>query len=415
MNPKVDEEYRSYAALESESGAAPQSARPRRLASVVHVRLERSRRTGRYKVEGIPVQPGDIVVVETDRGTALGKVLDQHRKIWLAASEKPSRLIRRFSDKDHRNRERQIWREKNFRRDCVAAATEFGLDLKIASAEYLHWENRVVFYFVSEGRVDFRDLVRELSRKLRCRVEMRQIGPRDETRLVGGIGTCGREFCCSTHLVQFESIRIRMVKEQGLVMNPQKVSGGCGKLKCCLAYEVDVYRELRKGMPGMGKLVKSPDGTGKVREVNVLTRRVGVLVEGAGYKSYPVAVLSNIEGVPFDPEGMARHEAEEAEERVRRQEIERGLLATPAQRPGRDDNRSDGEGSRRSKRRRSGRSGPPKDGQAPRKPRPPKEKQGRPDGARPSGDSEMKKRPRRRRGRRSGGQGGGGGASPSSG
>ena len=418
MSPKTDREYRSIAALGIDADA--KGGDKRRLATVVRVRLQRSRRTGTYLMGKSPVQPGDIVVVEAERGTALGKILELHDKAWLSRSEKPFRVVRRFGEKDHKSRERQVWRENKFRRDCSVAAAAAGLDLKVADAEFLHWENRIIFYFVSEGRIDFRDLVRDLSRQLRCRVEMRQIGPRDETRLLGGVGTCGREFCCATHLKQFESIRIRMVKDQGLVLNPQKVSGGCGKLKCCLAYEVDVYKELRKGMPGLGKMVQTPDGDGKVREVNVLNRKVGVLVEGAGYNTYPVALLSNRDGVPYDPEGRAALEAEAAEEKARVQAMEQLLVASPA--PARSGESSDGDGHkrRRSRRRRGkgpGGEGAPQgqDGQRPRsdggqRPRSDGGQRPRADGPDASGDAPKKKRRSRRRrgGRRSDGQGGGG-------
>ncbi|MFH1530805.1 MAG: regulatory iron-sulfur-containing complex subunit RicT [Pseudomonadota bacterium] len=434
MSPKTDHEYHSIAALGADAKA--QASGAARLASVVRVRLERSRRAGTYLACSTPVQPGDLVVVEAERGTAIGKVLENHTKAWLSRTEKPFRVVRRFGEKDLRSRERQVWRENKFRRDCAEAAAEMGLDLKVADAEYLHWENRVVFYFVSEGRVDFRDLVRDLSRKLRSRVEMRQIGPRDETRLLGGVGTCGREFCCATHLKQFESIRIRMVKDQGLVLNPQKVSGGCGKLKCCLAYEVDVYRELRKGMPSLGKFVQTPDGDGKVREVNVLSRKVGVLVEGAGYKTYPVALLANREGVPYDPEGKVALEARAAEERVRVREMEQLLIAPPTPgRGGEPDGGEGGEQKKRRSRRRRGRGpggegeGQPREGQPRRdgpgrQPRPPSQPPRSDSGQQPRSDqpdqggeaAKKKRRSRRRRGgRRPDEQGGGQGPPPASG
>jgi len=402
----MDREYSSIAALGV--GTAAPTEGSRRLATVVRVRLERSRRTGTYLMGDTPVKPGDVVVVEAERGTALGKILEHHGKTWLTRSGKPFRVVRRFGEKDYRARERQVWRERKLRRECVETAAARGLELKVADAEYLHWENRVIFYFISEGRVDFRDLVRDLSRKLRCRVEMRQVGPRDETRLLGGVGTCGREFCCAAHLRQFESIRIRMVKDQGLVLNPQKVSGGCGKLKCCLAYEVDVYRELRKGMPALGKMVKTPDGDGKVREVNVINRKVGVLVEGAGYKIYPVALLCNREGVPYDAEGKAALEAAAADEKARRKALEQVLLSPPVQEP--KDSKDpkdlkDPKKKRRRPRRRRGRGGEQPGGDRPgagRQAQADKSKAGQ-----PQGDGQKKKRRSRRRRRKPAGQDGG--------
>ncbi|MBM4371960.1 MAG: hypothetical protein FJ098_09915, partial [Deltaproteobacteria bacterium] len=315
MDSRIDSEYHSLAAMDPPVTARASGESGHRLLFLVTVRLERSRRTSRYQTGDVPTQPGDVVVVDAERGTALGRVIGQAVNTWVKASETPPRVLRRIQESDPWSRDRHTDREDAFRRECAASAAAYGLDLKVTDAEFLHWENRVIFYFVSEGRVDFRDLVRELSRRLRCRVEMRQVGPRDETRLLGGVGTCGREFCCATHLTQFESIRIRMVKDQGLVLNPQKVSGGCGKLKCCLAYEVDVYRDLRKGMPALGRMVQTPDGPGKVREVNVLSRKVGVLLDGqGGYKTYLAALLSSPEGEAYDPEGRARLEEAEREE-----------------------------------------------------------------------------------------------------
>ena len=271
-----------------------------RLLDVVRVTLLRSRRSGWYQVPDLKVREGDRVVVEAERGSAMGQVNSQPRSLWFKDDSQPPRVIRLVtSEKDRAPSDLQRI-EADMRRVCAELAVQKKLVFKVVDAEYLYWENRVIFYFVSEGRVDFRELVKDLSREVRCRVEMRQIGPRDETRLLGGIGTCGREHCCASFLTQFDSIRIKMVKDQGLVLNPQKVSGGCGKLKCCLAYEVEVYRRLKTEMPPLGSMVTVPDGrVGRVYEVDVMGRKVGLVFtdgETSHRGTFPVAQLKDDTG-----------------------------------------------------------------------------------------------------------------------
>jgi cell fate regulator YaaT (PSP1 superfamily) len=230
----------------------------------------------------------------------MGQVNSPPRSLWFKDDSQPPRVIRQVNSEKDRAPADLKRIEEDMRRVCADLAVQKKLVFKVVDAEYLYWENRVIFYFVSEGRVDFRELVKDLSRDVRCRVEMRQIGPRDETRLLGGIGTCGREHCCTSHLTQFDSIRIKMVKDQGLVLNPQKVSGGCGKLKCCLAYEVEVYKRLKAEMPAIGSMVKVPDGrVGRVYEVDVMGRKVGLIFtdgETTQRGTFPVAQLKDDTG-----------------------------------------------------------------------------------------------------------------------
>jgi hypothetical protein len=150
----------------------------------------------------------------------------------------------------------------------------------------------VLFYFASEERIDFRDLVKDLSSRLHARIEMRQIGVRDEAKMVGGIGSCGRELCCSTFLPAFQPVSIKMAKDQGLVLNPSKVSGQCGRLKCCLVYEQDLYKEMKKTLPKVGKRVSTPAGDGKVVELDVLRQRVRVWFDEGGSETFPGEVIT---------------------------------------------------------------------------------------------------------------------------
>src|SRR5205814_3474601 len=151
---------------------------------------------------------------------------------------------------------------------------------------------KILFYFVSDDRIDFRDLVKDLSQRLHTRIEMRQIGARDEAKLVGGIGSCGRELCCSTWLPAFVPISIKMAKDQGLPLNPSKVSGQCGRLKCCLVYEQDLYKEMRKTLPKVGKRVSTPAGEGKVVELDVLRQKVRVWFDEGGSETFPGDVVT---------------------------------------------------------------------------------------------------------------------------
>jgi cell fate regulator YaaT (PSP1 superfamily) len=167
------------------------------------------------------------------------------------------------------------------------------LPIKMFRAE-LHPGARATFYFAAEQRIDFRELVRELAGQVRARVEMRQVGVRDEAKAVGGIGSCGRELCCTTFLPRFDPVSIKMAKDQGLVLNPSKVSGQCGRLKCCLVYEQAGYAEMRKGLPKMGKRVETPAGEGRVAEIDVLRRRIRVSFGPGDFQTFPAEVVTPV-------------------------------------------------------------------------------------------------------------------------
>ena len=176
--------------------------------------------------------------------------------------------------------ERNLAKEKDAMRICAEKIRKHKLDMKLIDAEYTFDNNKVLFYFTADGRIDFRDLVKDLASVFKTRIELRQIGVRDETKLLGGIGICGRPLCCHTFLSEFAPVSIRMAKEQNLSLNPAKISGVCGRLMCCLKNEQETYEELNKKLPGLGDTVTTPDGlTGTVHSVNVLRQRVKVIVE----------------------------------------------------------------------------------------------------------------------------------------
>ncbi len=234
---------------------------------------------------------GQQVIVETERGTRLGIVaLPSVRRPHKAEALK--RVLRRPNAGDQRTAGRNADRAAEalvLARDVVRSRR---MNIKLFRAEYSFGGTKLLLYFSSEKRVDFRDLARDLNRKLRVRLELRQTGVRDEAKLVGGIGSCGLELCCTTFLPSFAPVSIKMAKDQGLVLNPHKVSGQCGRLKCCLVYEQDIYAQMRKGLPKLGKrVVVGERGEGRVTEVDVLRQRIRVSFGPGDFEVFPAGAV----------------------------------------------------------------------------------------------------------------------------
>ena len=228
---------------------------------------------------------GERVVVESDRGPVLATVAIPSRRLLVDGARR--RILRRANAEDLRQSERNVAREREAYVYCKERIRARNMPLKLIRAEYPLQGQKLLVYFASEERIDFRDLVKDVSARLHARVEMRQVGVRDEAKMVGGIGSCGRELCCSTFLPSFAPVSIKMAKDQNLVLNPTKVAGQCGRLKCCLVYEQSMYQEMRKGMPKVGKRVRTPNGDAKVVELDVLRRRVRVWFDAGGYETFP--------------------------------------------------------------------------------------------------------------------------------
>jgi cell fate regulator YaaT (PSP1 superfamily) len=223
----------------------------------------------------------EYVVVETSRGRTLGQVVFSPREVddsEVAGALKP--VVRRASAWDMVQADQMAHREPEALQVAVGRAQALGMNIKISNVEFSFDGSSAVVYFTSDQRVDFRNLVHDLSQQLRTRVEMRQVGVRDEAKFIGGFGKCGRELCCSTWLREFTPVSIKMAKTQDLPLNAPEVSGVCGRLLCCLAYENDFYAEARKQMPRVNSFVETPDGVGKVKQVHVLANTITVLVEG---------------------------------------------------------------------------------------------------------------------------------------
>ena len=227
------------------------------------------------------VHVGDKVIVETARGVEIGSVVTGVQEIDDGKIVQPLKpVIRIATQEDRRKEAKNREREKEAFAICLEKIRKHGLDMKLIDAEYTFDNNKVLFYFTADGRIDFRELVKDLAGVFRTRIELRQIGVRDETKIRGGLGICGRTLCCHTYLTEFAPVSIRMAKEQNLSLNPTKISGVCGRLMCCLTNEEETYEELNSHLPSVGYYVTTPERLkGEVHSVNVLRQLVKVVVD----------------------------------------------------------------------------------------------------------------------------------------
>lgn len=229
----------------------------------------------------LDIKVGDKVIVETSRGLEYGNVVLGVREVSDESISSPLKnVIRMASDEDSKNVSENREREKEAFKICKEKILEHGLEMKLISVEYTFDNTKLLFYFTADGRIDFRDLVKDLAVIFKVRIELRQVGVRDETKLVGGIGSCGRPLCCHSYLSDFVPVSIKMAKDQNLSLNPQKISGVCGRLMCCLKNEADTYEELNRNLPAENDVVLIKDGKkGVVASVSVLRQTVKVIVE----------------------------------------------------------------------------------------------------------------------------------------
>jgi cell fate regulator YaaT (PSP1 superfamily) len=247
---------------------------------VVGVKFRDHGRIYDYDSSAFVLKERDIVMVETEHGPELGFVSRMPLERDPAFFTKPlKKLLRLASEADMEQGRRNLARERDAKKLCLVKIREHKLPMKLIEVESFLDGSKIIFYFVSEGRVDFRALVKDLASVFKTRIEMRQVGVRNEAKMIGGLGTCGREFCCCSFLKEFEPVSVKMAKEQNLALNPQKISGACGRLMCCLAYEMDTYAELRKDLPKVGKRVVTPQGPGKVAQLNVINQKARVTLD----------------------------------------------------------------------------------------------------------------------------------------
>ncbi len=242
------------------------------MAQVIGVRFKQVGKVYYFDPDGIQVQKTDSVIVETARGIECGEVAMENRQIDDESIVKPlKKVIRKATGEDLAQVRKNQEKEAAAAKICNEKIAVHKLDMKLVDVEYTFDNNKILFYFTADGRVDFRELVKDLASVFRTRIELRQIGVRDEAKMLGGLGICGRPFCCATFLGEFQPVSIKMAKEQSLSLNPVKISGTCGRLMCCLKYEQEAYEDLLRTTPKVGALVGTADGKGRVMEVNLLS------------------------------------------------------------------------------------------------------------------------------------------------
>lgn len=265
--------------------------------TIIGVRFRKAGKIYYFNPAKYRIKKGDHVIVETARGVEFGTVVLGPKKITDDEVVQPLKpVIRVATAQDYKIEERNREKEKDAFRICQEKIHKHGLAMKLVDTEYTFDNNKILFYFTADGRIDFRELVKDLAAVFKTRIELRQIGVRDETKILGGIGICGRPLCCNTYLTEFVPVSIKMAKEQNLSLNPTKISGVCGRLMCCLKNEEEAYEELNSKLPNVGDRVETSDGfRGEVQTVSVLKQMVRVVIttenDEKEVKDYPVSEL----------------------------------------------------------------------------------------------------------------------------
>lgn len=252
------------------------------MAEVIGVRFKEVGKVYYFDPNGIQMKKGDMAIVETARGVECGEVAMENREIEDKDIVHPlKKMIRKATQGDLKKVEENRKKERHAFEICEKKILDHKLEMKLVDVEYTFDNNKILFYFTADGRVDFRELVKDLASVFRTRIELRQIGVRDEAKMMGGLGICGRPFCCTSFLGEFQPVSIKMAKEQGLSLNPVKISGTCGRLMCCLKYEQAAYSDLLRTTPKNGAVVNTPEGRGVVVDVNLLTGMLKVRMDRA--------------------------------------------------------------------------------------------------------------------------------------
>ena len=252
---------------------------------IVGIRFKRVGKVYYFDGDGLEYKQGEHVIVETSRGVEYGTVVLPVKSIDESEVVSPlKKVIRKATEEDEEQVKKNIAKQMDAFRICNEKIKKHNLEMKLVDVEYTFDNNKILFYFTADGRLDFRELVRDLAGVFRTRIELRQIGVRDEAKMIGGLGICGRPLCCSLYMGEFQPVSIKMAKEQNLSLNPTKISGTCGRLMCCLKNEQEAYEYLAKRTPNVGAIVKTPDGKGVVATVSMLKGIVSVTIEGDGEK-----------------------------------------------------------------------------------------------------------------------------------
>ena len=276
---------------------------------IIGVRFKRLGKIYFFDPKWLEVKKGESVVVETSQGEEIAEVVVPNRMIEEEKIVAPlKKVLRLASQKDLKHAEECRKKEKEAFEECNKKIKEHKLEMTLTDVEYKFDNSKILFYFTADGRVDFRDLVKDLAAIYKTRIELRQIGVRDEVKRIGGNGVCGRELCCCSFLNDFETVSIKMAKEQNISLNPSKISGNCGRLMCCLKYEQDVYEEKVKKLPNIGAIVKTPDGQGEVEGLETLKEVVKVKIKDGEifkikrYDAKDIKVIKDVEKEHTDSE-----------------------------------------------------------------------------------------------------------------
>lgn len=263
--------------------------------NVIGVRFKPAGKTYYFDPLDMEIRRGNHVIVETARGMEYGEVVMGIKSIEAEQFKKPVKgVIRIATDEDTEKYNKNKELEKEAYKICIEKIRKHNLEMKLVEVEYTFDGTKILFYFTADGRVDFRELVKDLATVFKTRIELRQIGVRDEAKTLGSIGVCGKSLCCSQFLGEFAPVSIKMAKEQGLSLNPTKISGACGRLMCCLKYEQDTYEELLKVTPRQGAMVKTPDGNGTVESVSLLKGLVKVKLDDENEKTLKEFNVSDV-------------------------------------------------------------------------------------------------------------------------
>ena len=270
------------------------------MTKVIGVRFRTAGKIYFFSPGKLEIKTGDKVIVETARGVEFGSVVTGPKEVEDDKITQPLKyVIRLATEDDKKKEEKNKEKEKEAFKICLDKIHKHGLEMKLIDAEYTFDNNKVLFYFTADGRIDFRELVKDLASVFRTRIELRQIGVRDETKMLGGIGICGRELCCRSYLTDFVPVSIKMAKEQNLSLNPTKISGVCGRLMCCLKNEQETYEYLNSRLPSVGDSVITPTGMhGEVSGVNVLRQLVKVVVDNGEEKELQEYAVDDLKFTP---------------------------------------------------------------------------------------------------------------------
>ncbi len=277
--------------------------------NIIGVRFRKPGKVYFFDPDDLEIKKRDKVIVETSMGQDLGEVVISKRQIPDESLTEPlKKVLRVATQKDLKHEEENHKKEKEAFKICEEKIKKYKLDMNLTEVEYKFDNSKILFYFTADGRIDFRELVKDLASVFRTRIELRQIGVRDEVKRIGGNGVCGRELCCCSFLGNFETVSIKMAKEQNVSLNPSKISGNCGRLMCCLKYEQEAYEEKLKRLPRLGAIVKTEDGEGVVDSIETLKEIVRVKFKDGDeyfYKKYPsseVKIIKNVAKEELDPE-----------------------------------------------------------------------------------------------------------------